>query len=434
MRNDFAVSQALVDGSLPPRPHVPELTDELWELMFKCWRSNPASRPCMREVKEVLKRLDRMSRGSSLRFQSEAEYHDFTSHASIRQTPASPQSALSVPSDTSQRGSPRDLRRPRSGGTMDSASSALDASVLTAHAVPLSSYSPELRPSPKLATYYPLTPPPSGPPPRRPSTAPAGSPSPIPPPSSMRRYYGNSWTPGEALSSTLTTHAEGSDQSRLSRESSEPSILLLPDAILHRTTPEVDEPEELDEAAEFNPHEMREVGRLQVNTGLTTQERTVNQLPTPTSPDKRGVVRRAASEQSSQGSERVEQPPTLKGKSKSFMGISFRKGGGQNQKEHGKEPEREQEKGKGKEVNGGRRPSIVSNRESVFTMPLAEVLIIISSRSTSSCFRGATIAELELCWHRGACRLAWKTSDLPLHTHLRHKVVSRFSSHMPDDV
>jgi len=42
-------------GERPPRPTHPTLTDELWELIQRCWDQEPQSRPKILEVAQVLR-------------------------------------------------------------------------------------------------------------------------------------------------------------------------------------------------------------------------------------------------------------------------------------------------------------------------------------------------------------------------------------------
>jgi serine/threonine protein kinase len=55
LRRDAAVIHAIVNKKqCPVRPETPEakrwITDEIWELMRKCWSTSPASRPTMDQV------------------------------------------------------------------------------------------------------------------------------------------------------------------------------------------------------------------------------------------------------------------------------------------------------------------------------------------------------------------------------------------------
>jgi len=45
----------ITEGKRPPRPVHPALTDDLWELMERCWAQEPDSRPEMLEVLQVLR-------------------------------------------------------------------------------------------------------------------------------------------------------------------------------------------------------------------------------------------------------------------------------------------------------------------------------------------------------------------------------------------
>ena len=45
---------AILDGKRPARPTHPSLTDELWELVKRCWNQDPHLRPEMSEVLKIL--------------------------------------------------------------------------------------------------------------------------------------------------------------------------------------------------------------------------------------------------------------------------------------------------------------------------------------------------------------------------------------------
>jgi hypothetical protein len=47
--------RAILDGERPARPTHPNLTDELWVLMKRCWNQDPHLRPEMSEVLETLR-------------------------------------------------------------------------------------------------------------------------------------------------------------------------------------------------------------------------------------------------------------------------------------------------------------------------------------------------------------------------------------------
>jgi len=46
----MAVAGAIMGGERPPRPTHSTLTDELWELMQRCWAQDPRLRPEMSQV------------------------------------------------------------------------------------------------------------------------------------------------------------------------------------------------------------------------------------------------------------------------------------------------------------------------------------------------------------------------------------------------
>jgi len=48
---------AVIRGDRPPRPVHPAFTDELWELVQRCWSQNPQLRPNISEVVGVLRGL-----------------------------------------------------------------------------------------------------------------------------------------------------------------------------------------------------------------------------------------------------------------------------------------------------------------------------------------------------------------------------------------
>ena len=63
---DFIVIPKVVEGEHPERSGVGEgllLTDGLWEMLNRCWTTEPKSRP---RVKAVFKRLDRVSEAWSI--------------------------------------------------------------------------------------------------------------------------------------------------------------------------------------------------------------------------------------------------------------------------------------------------------------------------------------------------------------------------------
>jgi len=59
---DFIVIPKVVEGERPERPGVGEglfFTDGLWEMLNRCWKTEPKSRP---RVKAAFERLDRVSK------------------------------------------------------------------------------------------------------------------------------------------------------------------------------------------------------------------------------------------------------------------------------------------------------------------------------------------------------------------------------------
>ncbi|KAF9784463.1 kinase-like domain-containing protein, partial [Thelephora terrestris] len=49
-QNTVAVITAISTDERPPRPTHQELSDQLWELIEKCWQTDPSHRPTIREV------------------------------------------------------------------------------------------------------------------------------------------------------------------------------------------------------------------------------------------------------------------------------------------------------------------------------------------------------------------------------------------------
>jgi serine/threonine protein kinase len=49
-QNTVAVITAITTDERPPRPTHQELSDQLWELIEKCWQTDPSHRPTIREV------------------------------------------------------------------------------------------------------------------------------------------------------------------------------------------------------------------------------------------------------------------------------------------------------------------------------------------------------------------------------------------------
>lgn len=100
---DFSVCQAIVDGIVPQPPSTVftgKLDQEIWRLLSSCWSRDPQSRRSMLEVKEVLKRLERIPRGAPAddldRSSSRRQASEQRSSPVARQPPAS----LEVPSPT----------------------------------------------------------------------------------------------------------------------------------------------------------------------------------------------------------------------------------------------------------------------------------------------------------------------------------------------
>ena len=54
-RQSAAVTVAVITANeRPPRPGHQELSDQLWEMIQKCWQTNPSQRPTIREVVKFL--------------------------------------------------------------------------------------------------------------------------------------------------------------------------------------------------------------------------------------------------------------------------------------------------------------------------------------------------------------------------------------------
>jgi hypothetical protein len=54
--NDPQVIMAILRGIRPKRPYADKgMTEELWELVTRCWQANPDSRPEMQEVVETVR-------------------------------------------------------------------------------------------------------------------------------------------------------------------------------------------------------------------------------------------------------------------------------------------------------------------------------------------------------------------------------------------
>jgi len=51
---DILAALAILNGKRPERPTHPNLTRDLWEMIGKCWDSDPRSRPKISEVLRVL--------------------------------------------------------------------------------------------------------------------------------------------------------------------------------------------------------------------------------------------------------------------------------------------------------------------------------------------------------------------------------------------
>ena len=51
---DIAVILSMSDGVRPPRPHDPELSDRVWDMINRCWANIPSQRITMGEAVSVL--------------------------------------------------------------------------------------------------------------------------------------------------------------------------------------------------------------------------------------------------------------------------------------------------------------------------------------------------------------------------------------------
>jgi son of sevenless len=59
--NDMFIPVAIRQGLLPTRPEssvtARGLSDEMWELMNKCWEREPSSRPSMTIIREAIQNM-----------------------------------------------------------------------------------------------------------------------------------------------------------------------------------------------------------------------------------------------------------------------------------------------------------------------------------------------------------------------------------------
>ncbi|KAG9318298.1 kinase-like domain-containing protein [Chiua virens] len=64
-KRDVFVLQDLIQGVLPPRPEEPEavpwMSDELWELLNRCWKWNPEERMLAKELSPSLQRMSELA-------------------------------------------------------------------------------------------------------------------------------------------------------------------------------------------------------------------------------------------------------------------------------------------------------------------------------------------------------------------------------------
>ena len=61
IQNETYVPQVIRDGTLPTRPEdgiiAKGLTDSMWDLMNRCWRREPDSRPNLPEIREAIQNM-----------------------------------------------------------------------------------------------------------------------------------------------------------------------------------------------------------------------------------------------------------------------------------------------------------------------------------------------------------------------------------------
>lgn len=50
------VVTVITSDERPPRPAHPQLSDELWEMIEKCWRRDPSQRPTIQEIVDFLEK------------------------------------------------------------------------------------------------------------------------------------------------------------------------------------------------------------------------------------------------------------------------------------------------------------------------------------------------------------------------------------------
>lgn len=59
---DTAAMYSMSGGTRPPRPHDPELSDRLWDMIDRCWANIPSQRITTQEAVEVLEAELRQTR------------------------------------------------------------------------------------------------------------------------------------------------------------------------------------------------------------------------------------------------------------------------------------------------------------------------------------------------------------------------------------
>jgi len=52
--SDTAAMYSMMDGSRPPRPEDPELSDRIWDMINNCWENTPTKRITMADVVSIL--------------------------------------------------------------------------------------------------------------------------------------------------------------------------------------------------------------------------------------------------------------------------------------------------------------------------------------------------------------------------------------------
>jgi len=73
---DFIVMRKVIKGELPEIPEGPEgvwFTDDLWQMLNRCWMTKPGSRPTIGAVLEFLERVSRTWKPPSPRPDEDAE-------------------------------------------------------------------------------------------------------------------------------------------------------------------------------------------------------------------------------------------------------------------------------------------------------------------------------------------------------------------------